>query len=157
MAEQDAAADAFDHIPLDPIRLTALALYASAAAESGCVEAAGILYELLEPWADQVIATDVVCYGHVRLYLGLLADATGRDDPADEHFEFACRFHDEHALLPWSAYSHLGYARALAVRGDLARAQGHAQRALELSRANGYGLYESGAAALLAAQSPTEA
>jgi hypothetical protein len=37
--------------------MAALVLYADAAAQSRCTEAALILYELLEPWADQLAAT----------------------------------------------------------------------------------------------------
>jgi hypothetical protein len=49
----------------------------------------------------------------------------------------------------WTARGQLGWAEALAVRGDSAAAREHAARALELSREHGYGAFESRAAALV--------
>ena len=80
---------------------------------------------------------------------GVTAATMGRDSDADEHFEFACRFHDDNALRLWSARSHLGWSEALAARGQHARAQEHASRAVELARAHGYGLIEALAAPIL--------
>ena len=93
------------------MRLTALALYADVAAQTGSVAAADTLYELLEPWANQVVYTGVLGYGHARMYLGQLDHTLGRDELAVEHLEFACRFHEEHGLLLWAAQSHLWLAR----------------------------------------------
>ena len=75
----------------------------------------------------------------------------GRDREADEHFAFACRFHDENELSLWSARSYLGWAEAYLARGDPARAQQHAGRALEIARAHGYGLIEAQAAPIVSA------
>jgi hypothetical protein len=66
-------------------RMTALVLYASAAAQSRCGEEASILYELIEPWKDQLTCADAVSYGHVTIYLGALAGVQGKHDVADEH------------------------------------------------------------------------
>ena len=57
----------------------------------------------------------------------------------------------------WTARSHLGWAEALAARGDPAGAREHATRALELSQAHGYGAFEPRAATLLAAQAAAQA
>ncbi len=147
---QEAASDRFEHIPWDAVRTTALALYAAAAAQSGRAEAAPILYELLEPWSDQVVGTDILSYGHVRMYLGELADAAGWPERADEHLDFASRFHDENGMRVWAARSHLAWGNSLARRGDGARGRKHGAQALELARANGYGEIEKRAAALVA-------
>ena len=50
----------------------------------------------------------------------------------------------------WAARGQLGWAEALAARGDAAAARDHAARALELSREHGYGVFEPRAAALVA-------
>lgn len=153
---QEAASDRFDHVPWDSVRTTALALYADAAAQSRCSEAAPILYELLEPWADQLAGTEVLPYGHVQMYLGELADAAGWPERADEHLDFASRFHDEYGMRLWAANSHLAWASSLARRGDGARARKHGAQALELARANGYGEIEKRAAALMSAEVSAE-
>jgi class 3 adenylate cyclase/tetratricopeptide (TPR) repeat protein len=146
---EDAASDRFAHVPWDPPRMTALVLYADAAAQAGSLAAAEPLYELLEPWADQVVYSDPVGYGHARLWLGALAHTLGRDGAAVEHLEFACRFHEENRLLEWAAESHIWLARALARAGNTEAAREHARRALELARANGYRPLEPRAAELL--------
>ena len=146
---QDAARDRFEHISWDPVRVTTLVFYAAAAAQSGCGEAAAILYDLLEPWDDQLATTDTLNYGHARLYLGELAHTIGRDELAIEHLEFACRFHEDRGLLLWAAESHVCLAQVLTRRDDAERARDHAERSLELARKHGYGTIEPRAAAVL--------
>jgi hypothetical protein len=53
----------------------------------------------------------------------------------------------------WAARGRLGWAEALAVRGDAAGAREHATRALELSREQGYGDLERRAVALVETES----
>jgi tetratricopeptide (TPR) repeat protein len=136
--------------------LTALALYADAAAQTGSSGPASILYELIEPWADQIVWNGIIGYGHARMWLGLLAACMGDHEQADEHLEFACDFQETNGLLLWAARAHLGWAQALAGRGDATRGREHAARALELSCEHGYGLFEERAAALVEAQSAAE-
>jgi AAA ATPase domain len=150
-----AAEDRFEHIPRDPAMTTALALFADAAAQAGVTDAATILYELIEPWADQVVWNGVVTDGHARTYLGLLAAALRRDEQADAHFARAIEIQDRDGMLVWAARAHLGWAEALAGRDDVHRAREHATRALQLSRTHGYGAFEPRAAAILDA--PTSA
>jgi tetratricopeptide (TPR) repeat protein len=113
--------------------MTALVIYALAAAFTASVEAAGYLYELLERWSDQVVYNDALGYGHTRMYLGALAHTIGRRDLALEHLEFACRFHEEHGILLYASESHIWLGRALAGQGDTAAAREHFERALELA------------------------
>jgi class 3 adenylate cyclase/tetratricopeptide (TPR) repeat protein len=150
---EQAASDRFEHVAPSSATLTALALYADAAVETGSSGPASILYELIEPWADQVVWNGVIGYGHARMWLGLLAACIGDHEQADEHLAFACDFQETHGLLLWAARAHLGWAQALAGRGDAARAREHAARALELSREHGYGAFEGRSAALVEAQS----
>ena len=153
---EQAASDRFEHIAPNSATLTALALYAEAAVSTDSSGAASILYELIEPWADQVVWNGVIGYGHARMWLGLLAGVMGDHEQADEHLAFACDFQETHGLLLWAARAHLGWAQALAGRGDAARAREHAARALELSREHGYGAFEGLAATLVEAQSAAE-
>jgi hypothetical protein len=150
---EQAASDRFEHVAPSSATLTALVLYADAAVETGSSGPASILYELIEPWADQVVWNGVIGYGHARMWLGLLAACIRDHEQADEHLAFACDFQETHGLLLWAARAHLGWAQALAGRGDAARACEHAARALELSREHGYGAFEGLAATLVEAQS----
>jgi hypothetical protein len=70
---EQASRDRFEHIRPAPDRSTALVLYADTAVETRNADAASILRDLIEPWADQVDWNPVVAYGHARMWLGLLA------------------------------------------------------------------------------------
>jgi hypothetical protein len=132
-------------------------MYAEVAVETGSSSAASSLYGLMEPWADQFIWNGMCGYGHMRMWLGLLAAALGEHRRADEQLQFACEFHEANEMPIWAARGRLGWAEALAARGDPAAAREHAARALQLSREHGYGLFEPRAAALVETESPAEA
>jgi tetratricopeptide (TPR) repeat protein len=151
-----AAGQHFEHLRHDQFRMCGLALYADTAAQTGSVEAAAMLYELLDPYADQFVWNGGVSFGHARMYLALLAATLDRHEQADAHFAFACHFHHEHGLLIWEARSELGWAEALADRGEPERAREHAARALELSREHGYGAFEPRAGAIVASHATIE-
>jgi class 3 adenylate cyclase len=150
---KEASADRFEHVPNDRAKLGALTQYAEAAFHTGDANAAAILGEVLEPFADQYQWSGVMSYGHMRLYLGLLAAVAGEDERADEHLSFACEFHENNDIRMFAARSHLAWAEALGARRDASVAREHAARALDLSREHGYGLFEPRAAALVEAGS----
>jgi len=151
---EQAASDRFDHIASNSATLSALVLYADAAVLTDSSGPASILYELIEPWADQVVWNGLIGYGHARMWLGLLAACMGDHEQADQHLAFACDFQETNGLLLWAARAHLGWAEALDGRGgDAARAREHAARALELSQQHGYAPFEERAATLVEAQS----
>jgi tetratricopeptide (TPR) repeat protein len=151
---EQAASDRFDHIASNSATLSALALYADAAVLTDSSGPASILYELIEPWADQVVWNGLIGYGHARMWLGLLAACMGDHEQADQHLAFACDFQETNGLLLWATRAHFRWAEALAgPGGDAARAREHAARALELSQQHGYGPFEERAAALVEAQS----
>ncbi len=154
---EQAASDRFEHVGSTAATLTTLAEYAEAAFQASDVGAAALLYERLEPFAGQVVWSSNQGYGHVRLFLGLLAACLGESQRADEHLAFACEFHEANDIPLWAARGYLGWAEALATRGDTAAVHEHATRALELSREHGYGLFEPRAAALVEAESAAEA
>ena len=99
----EAAADRFEHVPWDLVRTIALALYADAAAQTGLNDAAAVLYELIEPWADQVAWNGVNCCGHLSTYLGLLAAALDREEQADKYFARAIDIQERGGMLVWAA------------------------------------------------------
>ena len=146
---RDGVDDRFERIGWDTLRLVALAFYTEAASRLGAPDAAALVLEQMAPWRDHFIWSGALGYGHVRLWLGVAAATAGQPDEADEHFAFACRFHDENGLRLWSARSHLGWAEAFVARGERATAQEHASRALELARTHGYGLIENLAAPIV--------
>jgi class 3 adenylate cyclase len=150
---KQAAHDRFEHVLPGQSELTALLLYADAAVQTGDADAAAILHDLIEPWADQVDFNGVITCGYARMWLGLLAAVLGKHEQADRDLAVACDFQEKNGLLLMAARAHLGWAEALAGRGDAARAREHAARVLELSREHGYGLFEERAAALVEAQS----
>ena len=129
-----AASDRFADVRPAADELTALVLYAEAAAQTGDREVAAILCDLIQPWADQVDWNTLFSAGHTRLYLGLLASVLAEHEQSDEHLAFACEFHEANDMTLWTARSHLGWAESLAERGDTDGAREHATRALELSR-----------------------
>jgi DNA-binding SARP family transcriptional activator len=140
---RDAVESRLERVGWDTLRLVTLAFYADTAARLRAVDAATLLHELIAPWSDQFVWGGACGYGHARLWLGVLAATLGADAEADEHFDFACRFHEEHEFKLWNARSHLGWSEALMARGEHHRAQEHATRAFDLARANGYGLIET--------------
>ena len=151
-----AAAQHFERLRYDQNRMTGLALYADTAAQTRSVQAAAMLYELIGPYADQFIWNGGVSFGHARTYSAMLAATLGRHEHADADFAFACEFHHRHGVQAWEARSELGWAEALADRGEPDRAREHASRALELSREHGYGAFEPRAAAIVASHAAIE-
>ena len=149
----ESASDGFEHVIAGPAKLSTLHSYACAAAMTSSSGPASILYELIEPCANQVVWNTVTGYGHARLSLGLLASVLGRHRQADEHLALACEFHEANDMPLWAARGHLGWAEALVVRDDSCGAREHAARALELSREWGYGAIEKRAAELVSTES----
>jgi tetratricopeptide (TPR) repeat protein len=145
-----AAAEHFERVPYDQNRMAALAMYAETAVATRSVEAAAILHELIKPYADQFAWNGGISFGHASMSLAMLAATLGCHERADADFGFASEFHHRHGLRLWEARSELGWAEALADRGELDGAREHASRALELSRAHGYGAFEPRAAAIVA-------
>jgi class 3 adenylate cyclase len=151
-----AAARRFENLRYDQNRMIGLVLYADTAAQTRSAQAAAMLFELIRPYADQFVWNGGVSFGHARTYSAMLAATLGRHQHADADFAFACDFHHRHGLRVWEARSELGWAEALAERGEPDRARDHAARALELSRDHGYGAFEPRAAAIVASHAAIE-
>ncbi len=150
---EEAARDRFEHVQPGPAKLSALTSYAEAAAMTSSRGIASILCELMEPYSEQIVWNSVTGYGHTRMWLGLLCAVVGENQLADQHLSFASRFQEDNGLLLWAARGQIGWAEALAARGDAARGRELAKRALELAREHGFGAIHTRATALLETQS----
>ena len=90
---------------------------------------AGMLYELLLPFADRNLTIGpVFTYGCVARYLGLLAATIGRTDDAARHFEAALAANTRMGATNQVANTQLEYAEFLLARD----ASAHRGRALDL-------------------------
>jgi DNA-binding SARP family transcriptional activator len=146
-----AVSDHFNHVPHDQSRLMMLAYYAIAASETAAKDAAAVLYELMEPWSDQVIWIAASGLGHVGRHVGSLAATLGWHELADQHFATASAFHERNGMLLWEAHGRLAWAEALASRGRQDAALTEVARALSLAREHGYVAIERRASALASA------
>jgi class 3 adenylate cyclase/tetratricopeptide (TPR) repeat protein len=144
----DAADDRFQQAGANSSTLDCLVQYADAAFLSRHARSAAMLYERFEPFTERVVWNGAYGRGHVRMYLGLLAATLEERQQADEHLRFACEFQEASDMPLWTARGQLGWAEALAARGDAPGARERATRALELSREHGYRVFEPHAAAL---------
>ena len=118
----------FAGVPVDPAYLRPLTLFADATGQLADADAAGSLYSLLAPYANQFPAAAGLITGCVAHFLGILATTLARFDEAERHFAAA---EAAHARLPgpgWLARTRLEWARMLLTR----RASGDAERARQL-------------------------
>jgi DNA-binding winged helix-turn-helix (wHTH) protein/tetratricopeptide (TPR) repeat protein len=112
---EEIAANGFDGIPRDEAWLMTLALAAEACAYLEDSQRAQILYKLLLPYADLI-----VCHQHMRLYLwpvehvlARLAEARGRYNSAETHYEAALDSSRRLGARPYLARTQYEYARML--------------------------------------------
>jgi hypothetical protein len=85
----------FHQIPWDIVWLTTVSLYAEVATLLRDDAAAGLLREMLAPYADQVIFNSTTVHGSVARFLGGLAAAGGDLRAADAHFADAAAVHQK--------------------------------------------------------------
>ncbi|MGH7857545.1 MAG: ATP-binding protein, partial [Candidatus Binatia bacterium] len=146
------AADDFRSLPRDPTWLVMMSALGEAAARLGDAERAGVLYELLLPYADRCpIASQTFCVGSASRLLGLLATVLGRFDDAGRHFEDAIATNRRMRALAWIAHTEEAYAAMLARRdapGDRERAAGLARSALDSAEGLGMTALRERASAL---------
>lgn len=104
---QDAAEFAFADVPHDYLWMTTIIGYAVLAIELEHTTSAEPLFELLEPFADQVAFAGASSQGHIGAYVGKLASLLGRHDVADAHLvrslevasSFGWRYHEATTLV----------------------------------------------------------
>jgi hypothetical protein len=131
---EGAAARRFADIPVNQVYSTAVAMWARTAADVGSERAAGLLYDLIEPWRDGLVWNGAIGYGAAESYLGMLAATLGSHDRAREHFAAASQLHQQEGVKGWEALSLCYSARSLLSAGDSEEARTTALRALALAR-----------------------
>jgi hypothetical protein len=89
----EAAAGGFASLPSNALWTTAMLTWSHVAARVEDREAAGRLYELLAPFADQVAVTPIGAPGAIAHALGVLGSIIGSEG-VDEHFATAVAIHE---------------------------------------------------------------
>ena len=133
-------AQGFRSIPRDQIFTTTCAFYSETAVLCRLPEAAELLYELLLPARDQMIANGATGYGSCEVYLGALAAASGRHDLADEHFAAASVTQEREGVRAGEALNQAYWARSMLDRNRAHEAREHAERAEAAAAEYGYGM-----------------
>ena len=101
--------------------MTALAEVASGLADRAC---AGILYDLLLPYAERNVVVGVpICFGAAATYLGCLAATLERWPEAAHHFEQALAMNARLGTRPYLAHTQYHYAAMLLRRGPRHRSR----------------------------------
>jgi tetratricopeptide (TPR) repeat protein len=106
----------FAELPPDVTWLPGLAIYAEVAAHLQDRAAATVLYELLEPWAGQVVYSGISAWGCVDHHLGAAAGVLRRYPEAEAHLRRAAEINAALKAPVWSARTELATARLLLVR-----------------------------------------
>jgi tetratricopeptide (TPR) repeat protein len=110
---------AFSELPPDVTWLPGLAIYAEVAAHLQDGAAAEVLYDLLAPWAGQVVYSGISAWGSVDHHLGAVAGVIGRYAEAEEHLRQAAELNVALRAPVWVARTDLATARLLLARDGL--------------------------------------
>ena len=110
---------AFAELPPDVTWLPGLAIYAEVAAHLQDGAAAEVLYDLLAPWAGQVVYSGISAWGSVDHHLGAVAGVIGRYAEAEEHLRQAAELNVALRAPIWVARTELATARLLLARDGL--------------------------------------
>jgi class 3 adenylate cyclase/tetratricopeptide (TPR) repeat protein len=143
----------FTSVPVDRLWTAAMSVFADAVATLGLRDAAQALFDLIEPFPDQVPTTFTTTYEVFHFALGRLATVVGHYADAEAHFARAHEIHEAMAAPYFLARTRWAWAELLVTRGDPAdHAQAHllATQALDEAAARGFGLVGSDAARVLA-------
>ena len=140
-------------LPQDATWLNGMTEYAEAAIACGDPRFARLLFELLEPFAEQFSSTGgVTAEGPVANCLGGLATILGRYEDAERFFTLASSFATRYDARFFGAQTDLLWGQMLAQRGpsiEEQRVREFLDRALSVVRAHGYGGVERRAVATL--------
>ncbi len=107
---------AFAELPPDVTWLPGLAIYAEVAAHLQDGAAGAVLYDLLAPWAGQVVYSGISAWGSVDHHLGAVAGVIGRYAEAEEHLRQAADLNAALRAPIWVARTELATARVLLSR-----------------------------------------
>ena len=111
------AATGFD-LPLDPTWLTGMIAYADAAVELAEPEFAGPMLELLSPFHEQWLYTDVATSGPISRTLGGLAKVVRRFGEAESYFSHSVAASHRTGAKFFVARSELAWGKMLLERRD---------------------------------------
>jgi len=104
-------------LPRDSTWILAIPLCAAVCAGLGDRARAPMLFEMLEPYADQFVFTAGGSLGAVAYYLAILASTSGDFDEAERRFADAAATHERIGAPTWLARTRLEWARMLITRG----------------------------------------
>jgi hypothetical protein len=131
----------FGDIPEDLIWAHGITTYAESAVLLDDVASAGILADLLTPYADQVSFTGANCNGHISHHLGALATVLGSYEEAEDCFDTASRWNAAADAPHLGCLTDVRWASMLLRRrlpGDVQRAETLLDQAGGLARAKGF-------------------
>jgi tetratricopeptide (TPR) repeat protein len=143
---------AFSALPPDVTWLPGLAIYAEVAAHVQDGAAGEVLYDLLAPWAGQVVYSGISAWGSVDHHLGAVAGVIGRYAEAEDHLRQAAELNAALRAPIWVARTDLATARLLLARDglqDRERARALLERAAAAAQRLGSATLARRAASLL--------
>jgi len=121
----------FADLPDEAALPVALCCWGEAASRAGHQRACAIFYDRLLPWCDLHPATGGWYLGAAARYLGLLCDALGHIQEADDWFAKAGAEHTRIQSPPWLARGLLDWAESHHRRGQHDQARALAAKALD--------------------------
>jgi class 3 adenylate cyclase/tetratricopeptide (TPR) repeat protein len=131
---------------------TAFANWADAAHRINATSVAMTLREVMAPYHDRIVTTNITVQPSIAHHLGLLDHTLGRLDNADRWFTEAMALHERLQSPLFITYTRAAWARTLVERGrgdDHTRARSMAEQALADAIAGGYGYIERDARGVL--------
>ncbi len=146
------AAENFATLPKDIAWVLGVAQCAAVAASLGDRAGARVLFDLLAPYATQIVFLNGGSLGAVAHYLAVLAATFGDFDEAERRFAEAAGTHERIGAPTWLARTRLEWARMLLTRakpGDTEQAHDLLHQALATARDRGLANIERRAVQLL--------
>ncbi len=122
---EDVAVQDFADIPLDQNWLISITLLAEVCASLADVRRAGLLYDLLLPYAERniMVGGAMACNGPAARFLGQLSATMERWQDAEQHFERALAMSTRMGARPYVAHTQREYAEMLLAREEPADAE----------------------------------
>jgi len=106
-------------VPVDFAWIATVALAGYACWQLDEVDHAGVVVDVLAPWAEYYVDMGPGWLGSVQLFLGLLETTRGQPVQANDHFARAMRMHERCGAQAMRAQTYAGWAELLAAH-DLA-------------------------------------
>jgi DNA-binding SARP family transcriptional activator len=152
---QSASAHGFRQLSPDAAWIAGAINYARVAIELGDTDAARQLFDLLEPWCNQIPYNAVTAHEPVALFLGGLAAMLGRESASDDFFDQAASTAKRGDLKFADAQTNLFWGRSLLGRSEHERARVLLEAAQSSAARNGYLSVETRAAESLTKLAPS--